>query len=112
MSVAAIIPSMLPLLIVAMMRRAENRIYRQLSDANAYTPDSAIALSPGRSIEQKRLQSLIRGGAVRLNANSQYFLDTDSWSTYRSNRRRRALLAITIILALAGMAIALLLALR
>jgi hypothetical protein len=45
-----------------MMRRAENRIYRQLSDANAYTPDSAIALSPNSSIEQKRLQSLIRGG--------------------------------------------------
>ncbi len=73
MSVAAMIPSMLPLLIVAMMRRAENRIYRQLSDANAYTPDSAIALSPGRSIEQKRLQSLIRGGAVRMNANSNTF---------------------------------------
>ena len=80
-----------------MMRRAENRIYRQLSDANAYTPDSAIALSPNRFTEQKRLRSLIRGGAVRLNAKSQYFLDTDCWSTYRSNRRRRALFDMTII---------------
>jgi hypothetical protein len=69
-------------------------------------------MSPGRSIEQKRLQSLIRGGAVRLNANSRYFLDTDGWSTYRSNRRRRARFAMTIILTLAGTTIALLLALR
>jgi hypothetical protein len=48
------IPRLLPLLIVAMMRRAENRIYRQLADANAYTPDSAIALSPNRSVDVSR----------------------------------------------------------
>ncbi len=53
-SVAAMISAMLPVLIVAMMRRAENGIYRQLSDANAYTPDSAIALSSNRFIEVSR----------------------------------------------------------
>ena len=112
MSAAAMIPSLLPLLIVAMMRRAEARIYRQLAEANAYTADSAIALSPGRSIDVKRLKSLVRGGAVRSISNSQYFLDTDGWKTYRSNRRRRALFAVTLVLAFAGMAIALILALR
>lgn len=73
---------------------------------------TVLLRSPGRSIVQKRLQSLIRGEAMRLNANSRYFLDTDGWSTYRSNRRRRARFAMTIILTLAGTAIALRLALR
>ena len=35
MKAAAIIPSVVPLIVVAMMRNAEARIYRQLSDANA-----------------------------------------------------------------------------
>ncbi len=112
MSVAAVIPSLIPLFVVAAMRRAEARIYRQLADAGAFTAESAIQLSLSRSFERRRLQGLIGGGAVRVTANGRHFLDTDGWTKYRSDRRRRALLAMSIIAALFGVGIAVFLVMR
>ena len=105
MSAAAVIPSLLPLFIAVAMRRAETRIYRQLADAGALTAESAIQLSPSRSFERRRLQGLIRGGAVRLTANSRHFLDIDGWSSYQRNRRRRVLFAMSVVVALIGIAV-------
>ena len=104
MSAAALIPSLLPLFMVAAMRRAEARIHRQLVDAAALTPESAIQLSPSRSLDRRRLEGLIRGGAVRLTASGYHFLDTDGWLGYRRNRRRRVLWAVSVVVALFGVA--------
>ena len=112
MSAAAVIPSLIPLLLVVAMRRAEARIYRQLADAGAVTAESAIQLSPGRSIERRRLQGLIRGGAVRLTANSRHFLDADGWNSHQRNRRRRVLFAMSVVVALIGVAVAVLFIMR
>jgi hypothetical protein len=106
MSAAAAIPSLIPLFVVIAMRRAEARIYRQLADAGAFSAESAIQLSPGRSLERRRLQGLIRGNAVRLTANSRHFLYVDGWSSYQRNRRRRVLLALSVVVALIGGAVA------
>jgi hypothetical protein len=106
MSAAAAIPSLLPLFIVVVMRRAEARIHRQLADAGAFTAESAIQLSFSRSLEGRRLQRLIRGGAVRLTANSRHFLDADGWSNYQRNRRRRGLLVMSVVVALIGIGFA------
>ena len=108
MSAAAVIPSLLPLFMVVAMKRAEASIHRQLVTAGALTAESAIQLSPSRSIERRRLQGLIRGCAVRLNANGRHFLDADGWSTYQRNRWRRALLAMSVVVALIGVAVAVL----
>jgi hypothetical protein len=112
MSAAAVIPSLLPLFIVVLMRRAEARIYRQLADAGAFADESAIQLSPIGPLERRRLQGLIHGGAVRLTANGRYFLDADGWSSYRRNRRRRALFAMSVVVALIGISVAVLFAMR
>ncbi len=112
MSAAAIIPSLLPIFMVVAMRRAEARISRQLADAGALTAESAIQLSLSRSFDRRRLQGLIGGGAVRVTANSRHFLDTDGWTKYQGNRRRRAWLAISIIAALFGVGIAVFLVMR
>ena len=106
MSAAAMIPSLIPLLVVVAMRRAEASIYRKLADARAVTAESAIQLSLSRSLERRRLQGLIRGGAVRLTANSRHFLDADGWSNYQRNRRRRVLLAMSVVVALIGIGVA------
>lgn len=106
MSAAAVIPSLIPLFVVVAMRRAEARLHRQLSDARAFTAESAIQLPLGRSLERRRLQALIRGGAVRLTANSRHFLDADGWSNFKRNQRRRALLAISVVVALLGIGVA------
>ena len=106
MSAAAVIPSLIPLFVVVAMRRAEARIYRQLADARAFTAESSIQLSLSRSIDRRRLQGLIHGGAVRLTANSLHFLDTDGWGNYQRNRRRRVLLALSVVVALVGVGFA------
>ena len=102
MSAATLIPSLLPLVVVVAMRRAESRIYRQLVEARAFTAESSIPLSPKRSMGRRRLEGLIHGGAVRLTANGFYYLDTEGWENYQRNRRRRALLALSVILAIIG----------
>ena len=112
MSAAAVIPSLLPLFMVVAMRRAEASIHRQLVNAGAFTAESAIQLSPSRSLERSRLQGLISGCAVRLNANGCHFLDAGGWSAYQRNRRRRVLLAIAVVVALIGVAVALLVVMR
>src|SRR5262249_2079166 len=112
MSAAAAIPSLIPLFVVAAMRRAEARIYRQLVDARALTAESAIQLSLSRSIDRRRLQGLIHGGAVRLAANSRHFLDPDGWGNYQRNRRRRGLLALSIVVAFVGVGFAVLYVMR
>ena len=105
MSAAALIPTLLPLFMVAAFRRAEKRIYRQLTDAGAVTAESAIQLSLGRSMERRRLESLIRDGAVRLGQNGFHYLDVDGWNRHQSNRRRRVLFAASVVVALVGIAL-------
>jgi hypothetical protein len=112
MSAATIIPSLIPLIVVVAMRRAEERIHRQLTDARALTAETAIPLAPSRGIERRRLQGLIHGGAIRLTADGRHFLDADGWAKYRSNRRRRALIALSVVLALVGIGLAVLFSLR
>lgn len=112
MSAAAVIPSLLPLFMVAMMRRAEARIHRQLSNAGAFTAESAIQFSTNPSMERRRLEGLIRGGAVHVTANGRHFLDVDGWNTYHRNRSRRALLVLSAVIALIGVAVGVTLLLR
>ena len=108
MHAGAVIPTLLPLFIAIVIKRTEARIYRQLADAQAFTAESAVQLLPNRSIEKRRLQHLIRGGAVRLAANGHHFLDADGWNRYQSNRRRRGLLAMSVVLAVVGITFAVL----
>jgi hypothetical protein len=109
---AALIPSLLPLFMVAMMRRAEERLHLQLASAGALSAESAIPLSPTRSIERRRLQGLIQGGAVRLTADGRHFLDADGWNRHHRNRMRRALFALCVAVALIGVAVGVALVLR
>lgn len=112
MSAAAVIPSLIPLLVVVAMRRAEERIHRQLAAAEAFRAESAIQLSPNRSLERRRLEGLIRGGAVHLTANGRHFLDADGWTSYHRSRRRRALLALSVVVALVGIIFAVIAVMR
>lgn len=53
-------------------------------------------------MDRRRLHGLIQGGAVRVTANSLHFLDADGWSNYQGRRRRRVLLALSVVVALVG----------
>ena len=105
MSAAAMIPTLLPLFIAIVIRRTEERIYRQLAEAGAFTAESAVQWSARRSLESRRIQHLIRGGAVRPAANGHYYLDAEGWNKYQSNRRRRALFVVSVLVALGGIVV-------
>ena len=104
MSAAALIPSLLPLLVAIAIRRAEARIHRQLVEARAMAPETAVPLSPSGSLEKRRLQGLIRGGAVRLTGSGKHYLDVDGWNRHQRSRRQRVLFVVSAIVALAGVA--------
>lgn len=112
MSAAAAIPSLFPLFVVIAKRRAEWRIHRQLADARATTEGSAIALTLRRSLDKRRLQGLVQGGAVRRTPDERYYLDAEGWNTHLENRQRRTLTALAVVVALGGIAFAVAYSLR
>lgn len=112
MSAAALIPSLLPMIVVLAMRRAEARIHQQLDDARAFTAESAIELSQRRSLDRRRLDGLIRNGAVRVATNGRHYLDAAGWEAHRLARRQRVLFALTVVVALLGTGLALFFMLR
>lgn len=106
MSGAAIIPSLIPFVVVIAMRRAEKSIHRQLSAAGAFNAESATRLTLNRSFEKRRLAGLVQGGAIHATADNRHFLDAEGWENYRESRRKRVLLALTFIIALLGIGFA------
>ena len=111
-AVATIFPSVLPIVMVVAMRRAEARIHRQLADAGAFTAATAIRVSFRRSLDKRRLEGLVRGGAVRVAAEGCHFLDNEGWNDFQGNRRRRVVLAVAIVLAVVGIGAAAFITLR
>ncbi len=101
-----LVPTLIPLFVALAIKRAEERIHRQLADARALTAESAIAFSAGGSLGKRRLQRLVRKGAVGVAENGRYYLNTDGWEAYRSSRRRRGLFALLVVVALVGIAFA------
>lgn len=112
MGAAATIPTFLPLIVVAAMRRAEQRIHRRFADASAFTAGSAIPFAPSRAFERRRFEHLLRSGAVQRTADGRYYLDSAGWDRHVEQRRRRVLLAASVAIALIGIAVAILLATR
>lgn len=99
-------PTFLPLIIALAIRRAERRIRQDLLDAGAVSASAAVPLSTERSLRRKRLRRLIDAGAVREVEPGQYYLDEGEWTRYHHDRRRRALIAVSVVVALGGLAFA------
>lgn len=112
MGAPAVFASMIPMFVVAAMRRAEERIHRQLVEARAVSAETAIPLTLSRHFEQRRLQSLIESGAVKQTAAGLHFLDAAGWSAHQSARHRRFWIALGVVLGLIGVGAVVLLASR
>lgn len=100
MAAHTVIPSLIPIFVAVAMRRAEERIRKQLVDAGALTPETAIALTPTRSMDSRRLKGLMDGGAVRRTTSGLHYLDEGGWNAYLANRQQRAMVAVGVVLAL------------
>jgi hypothetical protein len=100
------IPTLFPLFIAMAIKRTDRRIRQDLTDAGATSADKAAPLTYRRSLQRRRLERLIGVGAVQVVADGRYYLDAVGWTRYRSDRRRRALIAVSVVFALGGMAFA------
>lgn len=79
----------------------DRRIARALRDAGALSPDTAVALPPRRRpIWRWRLQRMERAGAIRRTSGESLYLDEPGWAAYRTSRRRRVLIALSIAIPL------------
>lgn len=112
MAAPAVIPSLVPIFVLASMRRAEARIHRQLVEAGAVTAEKAIDVTLNRSFDTRRLQALVSKGAVRRTSEGRHFLDEGGWAAYQSNRRQRATVALCVVLGLIALGAIVLVALR
>ena len=100
MAAPAVFASLIPMFVMAAIRRAEDRLHRQLVEARAFTAETAIPLTLGRSIDARRLQGLMEGGAVKRTAAGLHFLDEGGWNAHLSRRRRRVVIALCVVLSL------------
>ena len=100
------VPTFLPMIIALAIQRAERRIRQDLLDAGAVSASGAVPLSYDRLLRRKRLRRLIDAGAVREVEPGRYYLDEVEWTRYRHDRRRRGLVAVSIVFALGGLAFA------
>jgi hypothetical protein len=98
---SAVVPSLLPAILLARQRRA----VRRFADAGALTPQSArrpreVGVGDGRIV-----RLLARRGVLVATADDRHYLDVAAWERLRSRRRRLAMLSLALVLV--GVALAL-----
>lgn len=97
------VSSLVPALLAAAIVGTDRRIRLALIAAGANSGDTAIALGAPRILRRWRLRRLVGAGAVGMTKAGDYYLDAEGWRLFRHQRRRRALWAITGVLALAAL---------
>ncbi len=94
----------LPLAGPVAARIAEKRVIARLRAAKATIPQRAVPLDDLRWIQKRRLQRLVRRGAVHDAGEGRWYLDEPVYAELVAWRRRMA--AITVVAAiLAGLAV-------
>jgi hypothetical protein len=88
----------LAVIVAVAMTRTDRKLLARLRDAQATSPDSALMLDTLSGFAAMRLRRLTDGGAVVATPDGRHFLDEEGWQHYRSERRRRALGAIAVVL--------------
>jgi hypothetical protein len=97
---ASLVPA-LPILVVAWRLRMLVRAFKALG---ALSPDSAV---PATSLNVRRgaiFRRLIRRGVIIESSGDRYYLDQARYQTWRSTRRKRALISLSALFALIAIA--------
>lgn len=95
-----------PLFLAALIiRRSERRIVRALKAAQALSADTAALPPPLNVLGRWQMRRLQAAGAVVPAGPDRAYFDPGAYAACRRNRRRRALLILPLLLALAGLAV-------
>jgi hypothetical protein len=88
----------LAIILAAVLGRTDRKLLSRLRAADATSPERALTFEALSGLAAMRLQRLTDGGAVVATPDGRYFLDEEGWLNYRSERRRRALGAVAIVM--------------
>jgi hypothetical protein len=91
--------------VIAAVAASERRIARQLREAGAVSPETAIALDAGGHLDRRRLASLLDAGAVREAEPGHYWIDEEAWAA-RGDKRRSLMLIAAIVALIAAVVMA------
>ncbi|CAN5491323.1 hypothetical protein BH09PSE4_BH09PSE4_23330 [soil metagenome] len=76
--------------VAVMVAKARKRIVRHFTQADATTPERAVAFEPGpRRIEKRMFRRLLEFGAVVETKPGLFYLDADRLDDFRASLRRR-----------------------
>ena len=91
----------LPALLAAVILATDRKILRRLREAGATSPARAVLFHPPGPIGRARLRRMITGGAVK-ETGGHVYLDEAGYGRWRTARRKRALIVVTIMICLIG----------
>lgn len=91
--------------VAAKRMQAGRQMIEALKAAEAFSPDKAIPLAPGRNLAKLALRGLLRQNAVRQAQAGFYYLDETIYEAVRKSRQR-LLIGVAVIAVVFGVALA------
>ena len=82
---------------------AERRVADRLLRANAVWPGSGQPLENLRASHGRALRRLVAAGVIREEGAGRYYLYAPAYAAHMAGRRRRILIALAIVIALAAL---------
>lgn len=94
-------------LTAALLLATRRRVVREFQNRRAVNAQTAIPFAPSSPLKAWWLERLRNAGVLRPEAGGRFWLDESSWMRYQATRRRRAMMAVAIVV-LAMLALAVL----
>lgn len=88
----------------AMVARARRTVIRHLTEADAITPETAVAYTPARGLEKQALRRLVKAGAVHEVAGGKLWLDEPATDAVLKRVRKRIGIGVALGVAVAAAA--------
>jgi hypothetical protein len=83
---------------------AERRLTDRLLRANAVWPGSGQPLEGLRAAERRALPRLVADGVIREERAGRYYVDAPAYAAHMARRRKRALIALIVVIFVAALA--------
>lgn len=84
--------------VAAAAARARRKVVSHFLQANAVSPDTAIAFTPNRRLEERFFERLKDAGVLKPARNGTYYADVPTLDAWQNSRRKRVGLVIAGVL--------------
>ena len=91
--------------VAAVIIAKQNQYLKRFQEAGAVSPESAVDLTQVGCRDSRLFRKLVSRGIFKPASQGKYYIDIDAANEFRENRLQRALIALLIILMIAGIVI-------